>query len=136
MAQAIKQAAQDAFPQIPPRAKKPWTFNHTLELIDGQKAARHNKQFQHADTLHKQIQKQARKDKKLWLEDAFKQVASGTARDQWAPVKNTRKGYSPKHIKLRWKGKVHPEHQRATVLADNYQNSNGKTTRPKHKRTS
>ena len=118
MTQAIKQASRDAFPEIPPRAKKPWVSNQTLKLIDGRKKARHSQQFQHAGALHKQIQKQARKDKKIWLEDAFKQGASGTARDQWAPVKNTRKGYSPKHIKLRWRGQVHPEHRRATVLSE------------------
>ena len=37
---------------------------------------------------------------------------------QWAPVKTTRKGYCAKHIRLKWKGKIWPEHLRAQVLAE------------------
>ena len=67
--------------------------NDTLKLVEDLKAARQHQQLQHVDTPHKKIRKKARKDKKNWLEDAFQQGATGTAKDQWAPVKNTRKRY-------------------------------------------
>ena len=60
--QAIKQAAQDAFPQIPPKAKKPWISNDTLKLIEDQKVARQHQQFQHAGTLHKKKGQKGQED--------------------------------------------------------------------------
>ena len=35
-------------------------------------------------------------DKKAWLEAAFKEGATGTAREQRAPIKHARKEYQPK----------------------------------------
>ena len=114
----IKQAAISTFPTVPPTTRKKWVTANTLHLIQEQQQLRGADRLNMSDVMQKRIASSARKDKKKWLEDAFQEGAQGTARDQWAPVKTTRKGYCAKHIKLKWKGKVWPEHLRAQVLAE------------------
>ena len=56
--------------------------------------------------------------KKKWVEDSLVNGLSGTAKDQWKPIKQLRKGYAPRHVRLKWKGKTQPIHRRAEVLAE------------------
>ena len=64
----------------------------------------------------------------MWLEQNLKDGATGTARDQWAPVKATRKGYQPRHIKVKWKDRTHPVRDRSCVFAEQLAEQQWKNT--------
>ncbi|CAE7032094.1 pol [Symbiodinium natans] len=94
---ATKEAISDHIPTTASFPKHPWISQATWQLIQQRSAARLAQRFDLEAQLHKDIRKQARKDKTQWLKERLAESeATLDPRQKWKWIKRVRSDYKPR----------------------------------------
>ena len=120
----LQHAAQDAISEHIPTTtsspKHPWITQATWKLIQQRSDARLSQRLELEAQLHKDIRKQARKDKTQWLKARLAESeATLDPRQKWKWIKRIRSDYKPRPVSIRdSQGKPTSQSQQAQVFAE------------------
>ena len=120
----LQHAAQDAISEHIPTTtsspKHPWITQATWKLIQQRSDARLSQRLELEAQLHKDIRKQARKDKTQWLKARLAESeATLDPRQKWKWIKRIRSDYNPRPVSIRdSQGKPTSQSQQAQVFAE------------------
>ena len=99
---AAKEAINDHIPTTTSFPKHLWITEATWQLIQQRSAAGLSQRFDLEPQLHKDIRKQARKDKTLWLKERrAESQAVLDPRQKWKWGKRVRSDYKPRPVSIR-----------------------------------
>ena len=99
---AAKEAINDHIPTTTSFPKHPWITQATWQLIQQRSAARLSQRYDLEAQLHKDIRKQARKDKTQWLKERLAESeATLDPRQKWKWIKRVRSDYKPRPVSIR-----------------------------------
>ncbi|CAE7374522.1 jockey\pol [Symbiodinium natans] len=117
---ATKEAISDHIPTTASFPKHPWISQATWQLIQQRSAARLAQRFDLEAQLHKDIRKQARKDKTQWLKERLAESeATLDPRQKWKWIKRVRSDYKPRPVSIRdSQGKPTSLSQQAQTFAE------------------
>ena len=111
----ITEARDNTFRKRKKEKEKPWMTDETMELISQRQKARNEFRGKDESELNRTIKKAIQKDKNNFWAKQLEQA-------EWAEVKNTKKGFVPKHTKIKHKdGTVASSEARPEVLADYFE---------------
>ena len=116
----VAAAISDHIPTTTSFPKHPWVTQATWQLIQQRSAARLSQRFDLEAQLHKDIRKQARKDKTQWLKDRLAESeATLDPRQKWKWIKRVRSDYKPRPVSIRdSQGKPTSLSQQAQTFAE------------------
>ena len=98
----VAAAISDHIPTTTSFPKHPWITQATWQLIQQRSAARLSQRHDLEAQLHKDIRKQARKDKTQWLKDRLAESeATLDPRQKWKWIKRVRSDYKPRPVSIR-----------------------------------
>ena len=115
--EAMKRAAKEVYGTREKQPRKPWITNKTLELIDKGQQHRNRREFREEWETTKLVKKQARKDRKQWIQEQLEEKSKGDPREQWQGVKSLKKPMAFRNTQLEYKGKLVPIFERAEAFA-------------------
>jgi len=129
IASNLTTAANQAIPPQAKHAKQPWITEATWKLIEQRDQAKISSRPEEEAQLHKQIRKQAKKDKTQWLKDQVEVSAKApSAKEKWVWIKRLRKDFTGKSVALRdSQGKVVNTMQQAETFAQYLENKHWST---------
>ena len=118
--EATKLAITDNIPTTTSIPKHPWITRQTWDLIQQRSAARNSLRFDEEARLHKDIRKQARRDKTQWLKERLAESeATLDPRQKWRWIKRVRSDYKPRPVSIRdSQGKPTSQTQQAQTFAE------------------
>ena len=116
----IAAAISDHIPTTTSFPKHPWITQATWQLIQQRSSARLSQRYDLEAQLHKDIRKQARKDKTQWLKDRLAESeATLDPRQKWKWIKRVRSDYKPRPVSIRdSQGKPTSLSQQAQTFAE------------------
>ena len=117
---AATAAISDHIPTTTSFPKHPWITQATWQLLQQRSAARLSQRYDLEAQLHKDIRKQARKDKTQWLKDRLAESeATLDPRQKWKWIKRVRSDYKPRPVSIRdSQGKPTSLSQQAQTFAE------------------
>ena len=99
---AAKEAINDHIPTTTSFPKHPWITPATWQLIQQRSAAHLSQRYDLEAQLHKDIRKQARKNKTQWLKERLAESeATLDPRQKWKCIKRVRPDYKPRPVSIR-----------------------------------
>ncbi|CAE7610120.1 Pol, partial [Symbiodinium sp. CCMP2456] len=127
--EATKKAIAENIPTTTSVPKHPRISQQTWDLIQQRSTARASQRFDEEVRLHKDIRKQARKDKTQWLKERLAESeATLDPRQKWRWIKRVRSDYKPRPVPIRdSQGKPTSQTQQAQTFAEYLRDSHWAT---------